>query len=84
MQYPCYVNRSLYILGRLKNILAINVKVRQQFTIMHLPVVPKYNIQCNYCNRSFDCINENRLGLTSEILTPALAIENYCRVKDIY
>jgi nitrogen fixation protein NifB len=41
---------------------------------MHLPVAPACNIQCNYCNRLYDCVNESRPGVTSEILSPEQAL----------
>lgn len=44
------------------------------FGRIHLPVAPKCNIQCNYCNRDFDCVNESRPGVTSTILTPGQAL----------
>ena len=37
---------------------------------IHLPVAPKCNMQCNYCNRDFACVNESRPGVSSTILTP--------------
>lgn len=40
---------------------------------MHVPVAPACNVQCNYCNRKFDCANESRPGVTSTRLTPAEA-----------
>ncbi|WP_310551371.1 nitrogenase cofactor biosynthesis protein NifB [Paenibacillus glufosinatiresistens] len=40
------------------------------FARMHLPVAPACNIQCSYCNRKFDCVNESRPGVVSELLTP--------------
>jgi nitrogen fixation protein NifB len=51
-----------------------NVKVKGQFGRVHLPVAPKCNIQCNYCNRKYDCVNESRPGVTSTILSPAQAV----------
>jgi hypothetical protein len=33
-----------------------------RFARMHLPVAPACNLQCNYCNRKFDCSNESRPG----------------------
>ena len=42
---------------------------------IHLPVAPKCNIQCNYCNRKTDCPNESRPGVTSSVLTPPQAME---------
>ena len=41
---------------------------------MHLPVAPKCNILCNYCNRKYDCVNESRPGVTSAVLKPKQAI----------
>jgi nitrogen fixation protein NifB len=38
-------------------------------------VAPKCNIQCNYCNRKYDCVNESRPGVTSGILKPFQAAE---------
>jgi nitrogen fixation protein NifB len=42
---------------------------------VHLPVAPKCNIQCNYCNRKYDCVNESRPGVTSAVLTPFQSVE---------
>ena len=41
---------------------------------IHLPVAPRCNIQCNFCNRKYDCINESRPGVTSSVLTPQQAL----------
>jgi nitrogen fixation protein NifB len=49
---------------------------------MHLPVAPRCNIQCNYCSRKFDCANESRPGVTSEILSPEEAVEKVRMVKE--
>jgi nitrogen fixation protein NifB len=37
-------------------------------------VAPRCNIQCNYCNRKFDCANETRPGVTSAVLKPRQAL----------
>jgi nitrogen fixation protein NifB len=37
---------------------------------MHVAVAPACNVQCNYCNRKYDCANESRPGVVSELLTP--------------
>ena len=42
---------------------------------VHLPVAPKCNVQCNYCNRKYDCVNESRPGVTSAVLSPYQALE---------
>ncbi|MEI6559829.1 MAG: nitrogenase cofactor biosynthesis protein NifB [Rhodospirillaceae bacterium] len=44
------------------------------FARMHVAVAPACNIQCNYCNRKYDCVNESRPGVTSERLTPEQAL----------
>jgi nitrogen fixation protein NifB len=41
---------------------------------VHLPVAPRCNIQCKFCNRRFDCVNETRPGVTSAILSPDQAM----------
>ncbi|GHU23407.1 FeMo cofactor biosynthesis protein NifB [Betaproteobacteria bacterium] len=45
------------------------------FARMHVAVAPACNIQCNYCNRKYDCANESRPGVVSELLTPDQAIK---------
>jgi len=37
-------------------------------------VAPACNIQCPYCNRNYDCSNESRPGVVSELLTPGEAV----------
>ena len=41
----------------------------------HVPVAPACNIQCNYCIREFDCVNESRPGVASKVLSPDEAVE---------
>ncbi|MDQ0194628.1 nitrogenase cofactor biosynthesis protein NifB [Paenibacillus wynnii] len=50
-----------------------NEEAHRFFARMHIPVAPACNIQCHYCNRKFDCVNESRPGVVSEVLTPAQA-----------
>jgi len=51
-----------------------NSEVKGTYGRIHLPVAPKCNIQCNYCNRKYDCVNESRPGVTSAVLSPKQAI----------
>ena len=51
-----------------------NAEVKGRYGRVHLPVAPKCNIKCNYCNRKYDCVNESRPGVTSSILTPVQAV----------
>ncbi len=50
------------------------------FGRMHLPVAPKCNIQCNYCIRDFDCVDESRPGVCSRVITPEEAVSYVERV----
>ena len=50
-------------------------KACHAFGRCHIPVAPKCNIQCNYCVRDFDCVNESRPGVTSRVLPPEEALE---------
>ena len=45
------------------------------FARMHAAVAPACNIQCHYCNRKYDCANESRPGVVSEVLTPEQAVK---------
>ncbi|MBN2711142.1 MAG: nitrogenase cofactor biosynthesis protein NifB [Planctomycetes bacterium] len=51
-----------------------NAKSRHEHGRVHLPVAPKCNIQCNFCDRKYDCANETRPGVTSSVLTPRQAL----------
>ncbi len=51
-----------------------NRDARHQYGRIHLPVAPKCNIQCNYCNRKYNCANENRPGVTTATLNPNQAL----------
>ena len=51
-----------------------NSDVRHRTGRIHLPVAPRCNIQCNYCDRKFDCANESRPGVTSSVLSPSQAV----------
>ena len=51
-----------------------NKEVKGKFGRIHLPVAPLCNIQCNYCNRKYDCVNESRPGVTSAILSPSQSV----------
>lgn len=53
---------------------------QHRYARMHLPVAPGCNVQCDYCDRRFDCPNESRPGLTTRLLTPDLALARVRRV----
>jgi len=42
---------------------------------VHLPVAPRCNIQCNFCNRKYDCANESRPGVTSHLMNPEQGVD---------
>lgn len=52
------------------------------FARMHVAVAPACNIQCNYCNRKYDCANESRPGVVSEKLTPDQALRKVITVAN--
>lgn len=52
------------------------------FARMHVAVAPACNIQCNYCNRKYDCANESRPGVVSEKLTPDQALRKVVTVAN--
>jgi nitrogen fixation protein NifB len=51
-----------------------NEAARKTAARIHLPVAPRCNVQCNFCDRRFDCLNESRPGVTSAVLTPQQAV----------
>jgi nitrogen fixation protein NifB len=51
-----------------------NPDVYKQAARVHLPVAPRCNLQCNYCDRAFDCANETRPGVSSTLLSPFQAL----------
>jgi nitrogen fixation protein NifB len=57
-----------------KNHPCFDREAHKKFGRVHLPVAPRCNIQCNFCNRKYDCMNESRPGVTSTMLTPQQAI----------
>jgi len=48
---------------------------------VHLPVAPRCNVQCRFCDRSFDCANESRPGVAAEILSPEEALARVDRLR---
>lgn len=51
-----------------------NEDAKHSFGRIHLPVAPKCNIQCNFCDRKHDCVNESRPGVSSGLLSPRQAL----------
>lgn len=50
-----------------------NPEARHKTGRIHLPVAAKCNVQCNFCNRKYDCVNESRPGVSTTILKPEQA-----------
>ncbi len=55
-------------------------QAHHHFARMHVAVAPACNIQCNYCNRKYDCANESRPGVVSELLHPEQAVKKVIAV----
>ncbi|AWK86783.1 nitrogenase cofactor biosynthesis protein NifB [Azospirillum thermophilum] len=65
---------------KVKNHPCYSEEAHHYFARMHVAVAPACNIQCNYCNRKYDCSNESRPGVVSEKLTPDQAIRKILAV----
>jgi nitrogen fixation protein NifB len=57
-------------------------RASHRFGRIHLPVAPKCNIRCNYCDRRYDCVSESRPGVTSRIIGPREAVDRVGRVVE--
>ncbi len=60
---------------RVENHPCYSEEAHHHFARMHAAVAPACNIQCHYCNRKYDCANESRPGVVSELLTPEQAVK---------
>ncbi len=61
------------IWAKVRNHPCYSEEAHHHYARMHVAVAPACNIQCNYCNRKYDCSNESRPGVVSERLTPEQA-----------
>lgn len=64
-----------HIKEKIKNHPCYSEQAHHHYARMHVAVAPACNIQCNFCNRKYDCANESRPGVVSELLTPEQAIK---------
>lgn len=58
-------------------------EAHHHYARMHVAVAPACNIQCNFCNRKYDCSNESRPGVVSEKLTPEQAAKKVLAVASM-
>lgn len=58
-------------------------QAHRTFGRIHVPVAPKCNIQCNYCVRKYACPNENRPGVTIDVISPSQAMQTITKALDI-
>ncbi|MBI5260933.1 MAG: nitrogenase cofactor biosynthesis protein NifB [Bradyrhizobium sp.] len=65
---------------KVKNHPCYSEEAHHHYARMHVAVAPACNIQCNYCNRKYDCANESRPGVVSERLTPEQAAKKVVAV----
>ncbi|WP_143274214.1 nitrogenase cofactor biosynthesis protein NifB [Bradyrhizobium canariense] len=66
---------------KVKNHPCYSEEAHHHYARMHVAVAPACNIQCNYCNRKYDCANESRPGIVSEKLTPEQAAKKVLAVS---
>jgi len=64
-----------HIRAKVHNHPCYSEQAHHYFARMHVAVAPACNIQCNYCNRKYDCANESRPGVVSEVMTPEQAVK---------
>jgi nitrogen fixation protein NifB len=57
-------------------------EAKLKYARVHLPVAPKCNMQCKYCNRLYDCVNESRPGITSAVLSPHQALAYLRKIQE--
>ena len=65
---------------KVKNHPCYSEEAHHHYARMHVAVAPACNIQCNYCNRKYDCSNESRPGVVSQKLTPEQAVKKVVAV----
>jgi nitrogen fixation protein NifB len=68
------------IRAKINNHPCFSEDAHHHYARMHVAVAPACNIQCHYCNRKYDCSNESRPGVVSELLTPDQAIKKVLAV----
>jgi nitrogen fixation protein NifB len=68
------------IRAKINNHPCFSEDAHHHYARMHVAVAPACNIQCHYCNRKYDCSNESRPGVVSELLTPDEAIKKVLAV----
>ncbi|THG83591.1 nitrogenase cofactor biosynthesis protein NifB [Pseudomonas sp. A-1] len=64
-----------HIRAKVHNHPCYSEEAHHYFARMHVAVAPACNIQCHYCNRKYDCANESRPGVVSELLDPLQAVK---------
>ncbi|MBQ0820426.1 MULTISPECIES: nitrogenase cofactor biosynthesis protein NifB [Microvirga] len=77
---PDDVNPAIW--EKIKDHPCFSEEAHHYFARMHVSVAPACNIQCNYCNRKYDCANESRPGVVSERLTPDQALRKVIAVAN--
>ena len=65
---------------KVKNHPCYSEEAHHHYARMHVAVAPACNIQCNYCNRKYDCSNESRPGVVSQKLAPDQAVRKVLAV----
>jgi len=69
-----------HIRAKVHNHPCFSEEAHHHYARMHVAVAPACNIQCHYCNRKYDCANESRPGVVSELLKPDQAVKKVLAV----
>ena len=65
---------------KVKNHPCYSEEAHHHYARMHVAVAPACNIQCNYCNRKYDCSNAKSPGLFSSVISPDQALKKVLAV----
>lgn len=71
------------IAEKINNHPCFSEQAHHHYARMHLAVAPACNIQCYFCNRKYDCANESRPGVVSEVLNPGQAVKKALVVASV-
>jgi nitrogen fixation protein NifB len=69
---------------RLENHPCFNKKACHTYARIHLPVAPRCNVQCRFCDRKFSCVNESRPGVTAKVMSPGEAVAHLERNMGLF
>lgn len=83
MGLPVTTSKELHMDPKLSRHPCFDPTARHSHARVHLPVAAGCNVQCNFCDRKGDCLNESRPGITSALLKPEQALAYVDRIVSL-